>query len=187
MSVSDSTRRSTRLLGSLTGSCVTLTTDPSRFDSLLDATESLIDDVSRFKSWLATDSRLGSRPPSVVVPEFTESGLPHVHVLLFGVSWVVPHAVLSAYWSGSRDRGEVVWFDRLESRGEGGCWRWAGEGPDDADGRSPRAYLAKVLATFNDFASATPDTAREAARALRKDNETSDRSQTAGLDERPRE
>ncbi|PSQ33991.1 hypothetical protein BRD08_10845, partial [Halobacteriales archaeon SW_10_66_29] len=50
------------------GVLVTLTTDPGRFDSLLSATESLMDDVARFKSWLATDRRLGSRPPSIVVP-----------------------------------------------------------------------------------------------------------------------
>ncbi|WP_411962825.1 hypothetical protein [Haloferax sp. YSMS24] len=147
---------------------VTLTTDPSRFDSLGAATTSLMGDVSRFKSWLATDGRLGSRPPSVVVPEFTDAGVPHAHVFLFGVSWVVPHAALSAYWSATRERGEVVWFDRLESRGEGGRWRWAGDSPEDAVGRSPRSYLSKMLDVLDEFASASPEDVREAARGLRR-------------------
>jgi hypothetical protein len=145
---------------------VTLTTDPSRFGSIREATASLMGDVSRFKSWLATDGRLGSRTPSVVVPEFTDAGVPHAHVLLFGVSWVVPHAELSAYWSASRDRGEVVWFDRLESRGEGGRWRWVSGGPEDAGGRSPRAYLSKMLDVLDGFASTAPEGVREAARGL---------------------
>ena len=154
------------------GVLVTLTTDPSRFDSLLAATNSLMDDVARFKSWLATDSRLGSRPPSVVVPEFTDSGVPHAHVLLFGVSWVVPHAVLSAYWSDSRNRGEVVWFDRLESRGDDGQWLWAGDRPEDAAGRSPREYLGKMLDSLDSLAREQPEMVREAARALRQSNES---------------
>ncbi|MFB6235214.1 MAG: hypothetical protein ABEH81_12970 [Halopenitus sp.] len=144
--------------------CVSLTTDPSRFDSLLAATESLMGDVSRFKSWIATDARLGERPPSLVVPEFTDSGLPHAHVVLFGVSWVVPHGTLAGYWSGSRDRGSVVWFDRLVSRGE--RWRWAGDGPEDAEGRSPREYLGKTLGHLADLAESPPEWVREAARSI---------------------
>lgn len=147
--------------------CVTLTTDPDRFESVRAAAESLLSDVSRFKSWLATDGRLGFRPPSVVVPEFTESGIPHAHVVLFGVSWVVPHAELSAYWSGNRDRGEVVWFDRLSSRGEGGRWRWSSGGPSDADGRSPRSYLLKSHDALMGLASAEPSAVRSAAGSLR--------------------
>jgi len=146
--------------------CVTLTTDPARFGSLLDATESLMADVSRLKSWLATDGRLGARPPSVVVPEFTDSGLPHAHVVLFGVSWVVPHEELAAYWSGSRDRGRVVWFDRLVSRG--GRWRWSGDGPEDAEGRTPREYLGKTLDALGSLARERPEAVREAAEALRQ-------------------
>lgn len=148
---------------------VTLTTDPDRFDSLAAATGDLLADVNRFKSWLATDARLGSRPPSIVVPEFTDSGLPHVHVVLFDVSWVIPHRTLSAYWAGSRDRGEVVWFDRLASRSPSGRWRWAdAEGPEDAGGRPPRTYLAKTLADLADLARASPADVRAAADALRE-------------------
>jgi hypothetical protein len=126
------------------------------------------DDVARLKLWLATDSRLGSRPPSIVIPEFTDAGVPHVQVLLFGGSWVVPHSGLSAYWSDSRDRGEVVWFDRLRSRSDGGRWRWADEGPEDATDRSPQIYLRKVLDSLDSRAREQPEKVSEAARALRK-------------------
>lgn len=153
---------------------VTLTSDPKRHESVAAAGESLLADVSRFKSWVATDSRIGHRPPSVVIPEFTDSGLPHAHVVLFGVSWVVAHAELSAYWSHRRDRGEVVWFDRLSSRGESGRWRWSSDGPTDAEGRPPRSYLLKSHDALAGVASASPKEVRSAARSLR----SSDREPT---------
>lgn len=154
---------------------LTLTTDPARFESLADATDSLLADVNRLKSWLATDARMGERPESVVVVEFTESGLPHAHVLLFGVSWVVPHSVLSAYWSGSRDRGEVVWFDRLTSDGERWSWEYQrrahrerkARGLKPVGTRSPQAYLGKSLGALAGLAEANPEGVREAAHALR--------------------
>jgi hypothetical protein len=86
---------------------LTLTTDPARFDSLAAATETLMDDVNRLKAWVANRFADGSRPPSVVVPEFTEKGFPHVHVALFGEGFV-PHAVLSNYWGGRRDHSFVM-------------------------------------------------------------------------------
>ncbi|PSP88004.1 hypothetical protein BRC90_08545 [Halobacteriales archaeon QS_4_69_34] len=150
------------------GVVLTVTTDPSRYDSVADAADGLLADVGRLKSWLATDGRLGERPPSVVVPEWTNRGVPHAHVVLFGVSWAVSHAALRAYWSGSRDRGKIVWFDRIASRSVGGRWRWGdGEGPTDAGGRSPRRYLSKGLDALDGLASSPPEDVRAAARALR--------------------
>lgn len=149
---------------------VTLTTDPSRYDSLLASMDDLIDDVSRFKSWIATDTRIGYRPPSVVVPEFSDKGIPHAHIVLFGVSWVVAHEELSSYWSNLRNRGEVVWFDRLVSRNEGGRWRWSSSRRDDVRGRSPRSYLAKSHDALTRLASASSSEVRSAAGALRSSN-----------------
>lgn len=152
---------------------VTLTSDPARYESLLTAAESLLADVSRLKSWLATDRRLGYRPPSIVVPEFTESGIPHAHIVLFGVSWIVAHGELSTYWSASRDRGEVVWFDRLESRSECGRWQWASGGPGNVDERTPKAYLLKTADALVDVASVRPENVRAAAGTLRSENKES--------------
>lgn len=154
------------------GVVVTLTTDPKQFESVLDAIESLLDDVNRFKSWIATDTHHGTRPPSIVVPEITDSGLPHVHIALFGVTWVVAHPALSAYWGASRERGEVVWFDRIESDGQ--RWEWAGRQRAQVErerremrtvnSRSPREYLSKTLDTLTNLASASPESVRNAAR-----------------------
>lgn len=149
------------------GVVLTLTTDPARFDSLAAATETLMADVNRLKAWFANRFADGSRPPSVVVPEFTEKGFPHVHVVLFGEGYV-PHAALSNYWDGRRGRGSVVWCDAVVSRGD--RWLWAGERPDRADGRGPRAYLGKTLGDLEAFATVDPETVHAAAGRLRADD-----------------
>ncbi|WP_416839115.1 hypothetical protein [Haloferax sp. DFSO52] len=144
---------------------VTLTTDPSRFDSIHSAATSLMDDVNRLKSWYARRFGDGSRPPSLVVPEFTSRSLPHVHVVMFGVV-SVPHGPLSHYWDGHRDRGRVVWCDSLTNRD--GTWLWtSSSSPERAEGRSPRSYLSKSLSTAATFARAPPSEVHEAAEALR--------------------
>ena len=150
------------------GVVLTLTTDPSRFDSLGDACEGLLGDVNRLKDWLAYDpeggpARPGRRPPSVVVPEFTDDGKPHVHVAFFGISWLTTHGALSRYWSVERDRGEVVWLDRIAERG--GRWRWAADGGPahpDATATSPREYLETGVDLLAASADATAEEGREA-------------------------
>lgn len=110
-----------------------------------------MDDVNCLKAWFANRFADGSRPPSVVVPEFTEKGFPHVHIILFGEGYV-PHAVLSNYWDSRRDRESVVWCDAVVARGD--RWLWAGECPDRADGRGPRAYFGKTLGDLDALAAA---------------------------------
>lgn len=146
---------------------LTLTTDPSRFDSLVAATETLMDDVNTLKSWFAKRFADGSRPPSVVVPEFTEKGFPHVHIVLFGVGFV-PHGVLSNYWDARRDRGSIVWCDAVVSRGD--RWLWSEKRPDRADGRGPRAYLGKTFGDLESLAAVDPETVHDAAGRLRVDD-----------------
>jgi len=157
-----------------TATVVTLTTDPGRYDSLLDAAEGLLDDVNLLKKWVARSPssgppRIGERVPTLVVPEFTDRGVPHVHVVFFGVGWVARHSVLSRYWSENRDRGEVVWFDRLRVRG--GRWRWVESEEDrshpDTRGRTPREYLREGIDLLSESAEATAAEVREAANALR--------------------
>lgn len=156
------------------GVVVTLTTDPSRYDSLLDAARGLLDDVNRLKDWVSRSpesgpARAGHRPPSVVSVEFTERGLPHVHVAFFGVRWLAKHSALSRYWSESRDRGEVVWIDRI--RTQGGRWTWVRDSEDrqhgDAAGTSPRAYLSEGVDLLAASADATAGEVQESADALR--------------------
>lgn len=153
------------------GQIWTFTTDPSRFDSLLAATESLLRDVNRFKSWVASRF-FDETPVNIVVPEFSEGGLPHVHVVLFGVGYL-PHAAVSHYWDARRDRGEVVHYDSIRERG--GAWVWADgrPGSDLGDERrpagscGPHAYLGKTLADTASLAESNADDVQAAASAMR--------------------
>jgi len=77
---------------STTTRCWTLTTDPKRHDSIADATDSLIENKNRLSSWLACDPESGSprpgfRPSNLYALEFTDSGIPCLHVVYFGVQW----------------------------------------------------------------------------------------------------
>jgi hypothetical protein len=156
------------------GQVWTLPVDPSRFDSLLAAAESLLADVNRFKSWVASRFTDGRRP-SIVVVEFTDAGVIHAHVVLFGVGFL-PHAAVSHYWGARRDCGEVVYYDPIRERG--GTWIWAdgrpGSDPDDdrrpAESRGPRAYLGKTLADAASLAEASADNVQAAASALRAES-----------------
>lgn len=172
-----------------TATVVTVTTDPGRYDSLLDASEGLLDDVNLLKKWVARSPssglpRIGERVPTLVVPEFSGKGLPHVHVVFFGVGWVARHSALSRYWSENRDRGEVVWFDRLRVRD--GRWRWVESAADrshpDTRGRTPREYLREGIDGLSESAEATAAEVREAANALRAAGRTSEGDRDDGDD-----
>lgn len=149
------------------GQVWTLTTDPARFPNLLAAIESLLEDVDRFRAWLS--NWCDGRPTNLVVPEFTDAGLPHVHVVLFGVEYL-PHEKIRHYWDTHRDRGEIVHYHAIRHRS--GRWIWADSGPssDDPGGptsRGPRKYLQKTLADAAALAEASPQTVQKAATALR--------------------
>ena len=149
---------------------VTLTTDPKRHDSIVDATASIFEAKNRLLSYLAVDAdsgppRPGYRPPNLTVLEYDDRGKPHLHVVMFGLRFVTTKAALSWYWDERCDHGEVVWFDSLVNRD--GRWRWAGDGPDDAGGDTPREYLSKSLRTLSTVAAMSPDDVDDAAAARR--------------------
>jgi hypothetical protein len=88
----------------------------------MDATESLLKNKNWLGEWLAYDpksddrpGRPGFRPTNLYALEFTDSGLPHLHVVYFGVRWLTTQAALSRYW-GDR-QGKVVHIHRLAKRG----------------------------------------------------------------------
>lgn len=152
------------------GVMLTVTTDPKRFDSILEACSSIMADANRLRSWLAYDpasgpERPGERLPSIVVPEFTDSGLPHVHIVFFGASWLTTADALRGYVSENLDRCEQIHLDRISRRG--GSFRWASD-PDrpEIKGRSPREYLSEPLEARSEAALATSDELRAASAAL---------------------
>lgn len=96
---------------------VTLTTDPKRHDSIADATDTLIENKNRLSSWLAYDpesgpSHPGFHPLNLYVLESTDSGIPHLHAVYFGVGWLTPQWNIADYWD-ERGQGRVVDVRRL--------------------------------------------------------------------------
>jgi len=174
------------------GVVVTLTTDPGRYDSLAGMCDNLLGDVNALKDWVAYDpesgpARAGHRPPSVVSVEFTDDGKPHVHVAFFGVRWLAEHSALSRYWSDSRDRGRVVWIDRI--RTQSSQWVWVPDREDrqhtDIGGAAPRGYLGESIYTLAMSADTSATEVQETAAALRSAGDDTDdtvsETDTSGL------
>jgi len=145
------------------GVLITLTTDPYRYDSIAGATDGLMKDFNRWKSWLTSRFFDGRRPPHIAVPEFTKAGLPHLHVAIFGTGYI-PHAAVVHNWDQRRDRGRFVWIDGMKARG--GKWRWRGR-HERTEARCPQTYLGKGLRQLKSLAEVDADCVKEAAGRLR--------------------
>jgi hypothetical protein len=157
------------------GVVLTITTDPSRFSSLLEACEELFEDLNRLRSWLAYDpengpSRPGRRLPSIATVEFTDSGLPHLHVAFFGASWLTRQDTLTGYLANNLERCSVAWLDRIyrEDSPSGGRWRWERSPDAPTDGRTPREYLGESLELRRDVCDLSADELVAASSALRE-------------------
>jgi len=157
------------------GCVLTITTDPARFESIADACSSLFDDLNRLRSWLAYDpqngpSRPGRRLSSIATVEFTDSGLPHLHVAFFGASWLTQIDALRGYLAENLDRCSVAWIDRIfrEDSASGGRWRWERDPDAPTDGRSPREYLGESLELRRDVCDLSADELVQASAALRE-------------------
>jgi hypothetical protein len=120
---------------------LTVTTDPKRHDGLSDALDSLTENKGRLLSWLSTEYQLGYRPTNLSALEFSQSGLPHYHIVLFGVSWAVSQGQLAAKWS-DYGQGQVVDIRPAETAHDGETWLLH----DDEQGRvSLSWYLGKAI------------------------------------------
>jgi hypothetical protein len=121
---------------------MTLTTNPNRHRSLSEALQALSEKKNCLLSWLATDYQLGHRPENLTAVEFTESGLPHVHLVLFGISWALPKSELAEKWA-NLGQGRVVDIDDAHSRD--GSDRWRLHYDDDGRPVTLRYYLGKAI------------------------------------------
>jgi hypothetical protein len=120
---------------------VTLTSDAKRFSSVSEAVDGLTEAKGRFMSWLSTDYQLGKRPDNLSVLEWTAGGLPHVHLVLFGIDWLLPQSTISAKWD-SLGQGSVV--DIRSAEAERGGQRWFLHN-DDGSRVTLRQYLGKAI------------------------------------------
>ena len=136
---------------------LTLTTDPKAHDGLTDAIQSLSDNKARLMSWMSTEYQLGYRPENLSVLEFTESGIPHYHVVLFGVSWAVSQSQLAAKW---RDLGQGSVVDVRAATNTHDAETWLLH-DDDAGKVSLRQYLGKAIRELVDVANTDPADLRE--------------------------
>ena len=136
---------------------LTVGTDPKQHSGLSDALQSLSKNKGRLMSWLSTEYQLGYRPENLSVLEFTQSGLPHYHIVLFGVSWAVSQEQLSAKWQ-SYGQGYVVDIRTAKNTHDRDMWLLH----DDDSGRvALRDYLGKAIRELVDVATADASDVRD--------------------------
>jgi hypothetical protein len=133
-----------------TASVLTLTVDPKRFESHTEATEAITDGVANLKSCLRTDYRTGGFE-AVPVLDFQRNGLPHIHLVLFGLTVVdesnnesgeptVSEAEIREYWDSNADMGSQV---AVQPAWKGRNGRWLLHNDDKKV--SLRYYLGKRI------------------------------------------
>jgi len=96
---------------------VTLTPDPKRFESHVEATDAITKQVNNLNSYLKYQT---GGFEAVPVFDFQRNGLPHIHLVLFGVRIVedesnnetgeptVSEAQIREYWDSNADMGKQV-------------------------------------------------------------------------------
>lgn len=119
---------------------ITLTTDPKIQNSLWDANRKQGSNLNRLLSNLAR--RFGGRPTYINVNEFQKNGRLHLHIVIFGQSYIMNMKNLSRLWH-KYGQGEIVHFHKLKKDRHG--WVWDGKKPKDSKGKAPMDYLKKYL------------------------------------------
>jgi len=120
---------------------LTLTTDPKRHKSIYHSWKFFSKNFNRFMSWLR--KKLGFRPPYIAVYEFTKSGLMHVHIILFGISYIAHKYTITEAWKRT-GQGEINYVYALKNNR--GKWEWVREKPKDIKtSQTAQDYLKKYL------------------------------------------
>lgn len=121
--------------------------DPSGFRNLWEANRNLSIAWNRFTSYLKKRNG-GIRPKYIAAYEFTESGLIHIHALIF-VEYLAPNEEISREWRrcGQGEISYVYSLKNVQKRdGTGREWRWNSQSrPSDAKTTSGGDYLKKYL------------------------------------------
>lgn len=85
------------------------------------------------------------RPKYIAVNEFMENGLLHLHIVMFGISWLAKKAQISEDWERC-GQGKIVDAVAIRKNERTGIWEWSGHRPQDAkQGETPKDYLKKYL------------------------------------------
>ncbi|MFC7071618.1 hypothetical protein ACFQJ7_17045 [Halovenus rubra] len=144
---------------------VTLTPDPKRFESHTEILEAVQDGVGNFIDCLGY--RLGGRPEYIKSLEFQHKGLPHYHIVLFGVDYVkdgesetgnstISEQEVRDYWNQKKDIGQQVYVQSVTRRD--GSWLLH----DDSDGkRTLSYYLSEATRGLYEFVEASESELRD--------------------------
>ena len=120
---------------------LTLTTDPKRFKSIFHSWRHFGIALNRFISYLT--KYLKQRPRYIAVYEFTKSGLMHVHIVIFGLSYLLGKDKITREWERC-GQGTINYIYALKNNN--GKWEWIREKPKDAkSSKDAQSYLAKYL------------------------------------------
>lgn len=152
------------------GAVVSATTTPWRYANVMEAAAELTRDERNLRKMIARRLENGM-PEYIAAPEPTKRGVPHVHIALFGVDvegdeFPSNHA-LHDYWWENAERGFEIDVEAIAVDGSGGRWCWEGDGPEDADGCPPAAYVAEGARAVEAGARATADDVLAVADAYR--------------------
>jgi hypothetical protein len=123
------------------GVFITLTMDPSSYKNLFEASRLVSKAFNRFMSFLSR--RLGFRPRYICVFELQDSGNPHLHVVIFGISRIEDHYKLTEILRG---QGFGIVHYEYKIVNQGGSWTWAsGVRPPRCRTNDVKGYLSKYL------------------------------------------
>ena len=162
--------------------------DPDGFQNLWEADRSFSPAWNRFMSYLKKKNN-GKRPQYLAAFEFTESGLLHIHVLIF-LEYLLPNDQISLEWRRC-GQGEITYINALKNvfnpQTKQREWRWNSHSrPTDAKGMSGGDYLKKyikkcALALMDSYTS--PADTHSMYWALNKRMHTCSRSLMEGYEE----
>jgi hypothetical protein len=123
--------------------------DPKRYHNLYQATKLMSMSFNRFMSLLT--GRLGFRPPYICILQPQNSGNPHLHVLIFGISWIEAHSLLTRIIE--RQGFGMIHHEyairRVRDRSGKWIWIWANlrKRPPDCKTKDVKLYLRTYLAS----------------------------------------
>jgi len=124
------------------GVFLTLTTDPKNFSSLWEAVQNLTEAWKKFFMWVK--KRLSFKPDYVKGLEFTKSGLPHLHILIFGVDRIAGKDEITRAWART-GQGKTNYLYPV-CKNQKGRWVWKSpkNKPEDAK-KDVKTYMKKEI------------------------------------------
>jgi hypothetical protein len=147
------------------GALLSLTARPGESGDTIDTNVAVNDSVGPLRKWLSRRTPGDGAPDMIVVREFTERGVLHLHIVVFGVSpGAFDREALASYWHETRGHGYVVDIapvERQPSRTASGPhsrWVFADHALAGTEkGTFVRDYLGEGLHRLRRVSESSPD------------------------------